>query len=451
MPNRALFTEIKERNRPEEQMLSVTITKGVVRQSALLEESSKKDSSNLDRSAYKLVQPGDIAYNKMRAWQGAIGASSFRGIVSPAYVVVRPRGASSSSAYFHELFRTPMFAKEAERWSYGITSDMWSLRSEHFRMIYVAVPPADEQSAIVRFLHHADARIRRYVGAKQKLIKLLEEQMHAIIHRAVTRGLDESVRFKPSGVEWLGNVPEHWEVSQLRRLVQPRRRLTYGILKPGEYDPSGRVMVRAQDFSFGWSTVDKMFRVSPAVEEPYARCRLRAGDLLFTVVGAGLGNVSVVPEWLDAANTSRANARISLDDTKVFPEFIELVLQGPLGRRQVEYYGKGSAQPVLNLEFLGAFTVLVPPVGEQQQILDATNVRTKAMRDAASRAHREIDLLRELRTRLIADLVTGKLDVRQAATQVPELDPAAVSLDELGEVSQDEKLAETHFEAEEVA
>src|SRR5262249_43067047 len=135
VPNRALFTEIKERERPDEQMLSVTITRGVVRQSALLEESSKKDSSNLDRSAYKLVQPGDIAYNKMRAWQGAIGVSSFRGIVSPAYVIVRPRDASSA-IYFHHLFRTPMFAKEAERWSYGITSDMWSLRPEHFKMIY---------------------------------------------------------------------------------------------------------------------------------------------------------------------------------------------------------------------------------------------------------------------------------------------------------------------------
>lgn len=88
LPNRALFAEVKDRNHPDEEMLSVTITRGIVKQKALLEGSSKKDSSNLDRSAYKLVRPRDIAYNKMRAWQGAIGASALRGIISPAYVVL---------------------------------------------------------------------------------------------------------------------------------------------------------------------------------------------------------------------------------------------------------------------------------------------------------------------------------------------------------------------------
>src|ERR1700730_5297362 len=93
MPNRALFAEVKDRNHPDEEMLSVTITRGIVKQKTLLEGSSKKDSSNLDKSAYKLGQPRDIAYNKMRAWQGAIGASALRGIISPAYVVIRLRNA----------------------------------------------------------------------------------------------------------------------------------------------------------------------------------------------------------------------------------------------------------------------------------------------------------------------------------------------------------------------
>lgn len=185
LPNRALFAEVKDRDHADEQMLSVTITQGVIRQSTLLEGSSKKDSSNLDRSAYKLVCPRDIAYNKMRAWQGAIGASEFRGIVSPAYVVVRLRQ-DNDPRYFHYLFRIPQFTKEAERWSYGITSDMWSLRPEHFRMIYCSLPPRREQAAIVRFLDHADRRIRRYIRAKQKLIRLLEEEKQIIIHRAVT-------------------------------------------------------------------------------------------------------------------------------------------------------------------------------------------------------------------------------------------------------------------------
>ena len=151
LPNRALFAEVKDCQHPDEEMLSVTITKGIIHQKALLTDISKKDSSRLDKSAYKLVQPRDIAYNKMRAWQGAIGVSDFRGIISPAYVVMRLRQERDFPRYFHHLYRTPHLAKEAERWSYGITSDMWSLRPEHFKMFYTPQPPPEEQATIASF------------------------------------------------------------------------------------------------------------------------------------------------------------------------------------------------------------------------------------------------------------------------------------------------------------
>lgn len=112
-PNRALFEEVKDQNHPDKQMLSVTIARGVISQEDLLSDTSKKDASNLDKSKYKMVQPGDIAYNKMRAWQGSIGASRLSGIISPAYIVQRPRHGVRPD-YMHFLLRTPAFAKEAE-------------------------------------------------------------------------------------------------------------------------------------------------------------------------------------------------------------------------------------------------------------------------------------------------------------------------------------------------
>ena len=214
-PGRAAFREVIERDKSDEQLLSVTIARGVVTQETLLQDSSQKDSSRLDKSDYKLVCPGDIVYNKMRAWQGAVGASVFRGIVSPAYVVQRPRFGSEPS-YFHHLMRLPAFATEAERWSYGIASDMWSLRPEHFKMIQFCLPPLGEQHPIVRYLDYVDRRTRRYVAAKRKLIELLEEEKQTIVNRAVSHGLDPNVRLKPSGVEWLGDVPEHWEVRRAK-------------------------------------------------------------------------------------------------------------------------------------------------------------------------------------------------------------------------------------------
>ena len=244
LPSRAIFAEINEQNQADEQMLSVTIAEGVIRQRALLQDSSKKDSSRLDKSAYKLVRPGDVAYNKMRAWQGAIGVSTYQGIVSPAYIVQRP-GDGANPLYFHHLFRTPAFATEAERWSYGIVSDMWSLRPEHFKMIHCCLPPLPEQRAIVRYLDHVDERIRRYVSAKEKLIALLEEERQAVIHRAVTRGLDPNVPLKPSGVKWLGDVPAHWEVRRLKTLAGIR----YGLGQPPRESTNGLPLIRATNVS----------------------------------------------------------------------------------------------------------------------------------------------------------------------------------------------------------
>src|ERR1035441_8071805 len=220
-------------------MLSVTITEGIIRQKALLTDSSKKDSSRQDKSAYKLVCPRDIAYNKMRAWQGAIGASELRGIISPAYVVMRLREERNLPRYFHHLYRTPHFAKEAERWSYGITSDMWSLRPEHFKMIYTPQPPPEEQTAMVRFLDHANGRLERAIRAKRKVIALLHEQKQAIIHHAVTRGLDHAVPLKPSGIPWLGEIPEHWEVRPLKQLLS---RMDYGTSENGRGEGRMRML-----------------------------------------------------------------------------------------------------------------------------------------------------------------------------------------------------------------
>ena len=198
-PARTIFGERKNAGHVEEPMLSVTIGRGVIPQADLLSSTSKKDSSNVDKSKYKLVEPGDVVYNKMRAWQGAAGGSKYRGIVSPAYIVMSPRDALTE--YMHHVVRTPQFAKEAERWSYGITSDQWSLRPEHFKMIRFPVPPADEQAAIVKYLAHANARIDKAIAAKRRLIALLEEQTSSLRHEA------------------LGESAGQWPVRRLKTLL----------------------------------------------------------------------------------------------------------------------------------------------------------------------------------------------------------------------------------------
>jgi type I restriction enzyme, S subunit len=420
LPGRALFEEVKERDRPDEQMLSVTITRGVIRQSTLLEGSSKKDSSNLDRSAYKLVCPRDIVYNKMRAWQGAIGASEFRGIVSPAYVVVRLRQ-DNDPRYFHYLFRTPQFAKEAERWSYGITSDMWSLRPEHFKMIYCSLPPRGEQAAIVRFLDYADRRIRRYIRTKQKLIGLLNEQRQAIIHRAVTRGLNHAARLKPSGVEWLGDVPERWTVVRLGRLVQ----LTTGFPFKSEgfsQNESDIRLLRGINIAPGRVRWETIVRWPIRERGDFSEYELAEGDIVLgmdrPVISGGVRVARIGPKDLPSLVLQRV-ARIR-PWSELDADFALLVLGGKNFADYLAPIFTGISVPHVSPEQIGAFRIAQPSLQEQLQIVSWVKEATATLEGSMRRVDEEIRLLREYRTRLVADIVTGKLDVREAAAHLPE-------------------------------
>jgi type I restriction enzyme S subunit len=449
VPNRAVFTEVKERDHPEEPMLSVTIRRGVIRQQALLADSSKKDASNLDKSAYKLVRPGDIAYNKMRAWQGAVGRSEYRGIVSPAYVVQRPHQ-RADSRYLHYLLRTPAFAKEAERWSYGITSDMWSLRPEHFRMIYTCLPSPAEQSAIVRFLNHADRRIRRYIRAKQKLIALLEEQKQAIIHRAVTRGLDPSVRLKPSGVEWLGDVPEHWEVKRLRH-VSPSVAVGVVVNPSSYFAAEGVPMLLGNNVLPGRFRLDRVARISDESNQTLGKTRLRSGDVVVVRVGAP-GTAAVVTDALDGCNC--ASMMIVRKGPAFVSEWLMYLFNSSVLRYQIDMVKYGAAQKQFNIGHAVDFWCPLPGVAEQQRIVEHLALQLDGFQRAAENVVRDISLLREYRTRLIADVVTGKLDVRDAAARLPdeaeEPEPAdeAEALAENGEEVDDAEANAVTEEAE---
>jgi type I restriction enzyme S subunit len=447
LPNRSLFAEVKDRNHPDEEMLSVTITQGVIRQRSLLADSSKKDSSNLDRSAYKLVCPGDIAYNKMRAWQSAIGSSNVRGIVSPAYVVMRLRD-DHNPRYFHELYRTPHFAKEAERWSYGITSDMWSLRPEHFKMIYSALPPREEQDAIVRFLDHANRRIERYIRAKKKLIALLNEQKQAIIHRAVSRGLDRNVRLKPSGIPWLGDVPEHWDVMRLARVIAegPKNGISPPIDERGTIESFSISAVRDSIVEVRAGDRKYISGNKEALERAY---RLLRGDVLL-VRGNGnirlVGKAGVVVHDMPGRVYPDLLMRVRLAPT-CLPRYLVVLLNCPIGRDQIETAARTAVGTFkINNQQVRHLCFALPSVPEQQKILDCLAEAVGPITTAAHQAGNEISLFREYRTRLIADVITGKLDVREVVAKLAE-EPEAET-ESIAESTMDE---DESSECEEVA
>ena len=164
---------------------------------------------------YKRVRPNDLVVNIMLAWNGSMGVSGFRGIASPAYCVYRFLS-GAHPWYFHHLLRSPDYKAYIKSESTGVVESRLRLYTDDLFRLHAPVPPLAEQRAIVRYLDYVERRIRRYVDAKRKLIALLEEEKQAVINQAVTRGLDPNVRLKPSGVEWLGDVPEHWEMVHVR-------------------------------------------------------------------------------------------------------------------------------------------------------------------------------------------------------------------------------------------
>lgn len=442
LPARALFDEIKLTGRESEPMLSVTIRKGVIPQSDLLSDSSKKDNSNLDRSKYKFVEPGDIVYNKMRAWQGALGLSNHRGIVSPAYVVMRPR--HGYGRFLSELMRTPAFAKEAERWSYGITSDMWSLRPEHFKMIFFPIAPADEQAAIVKYLRHAHSRIDHAIAAKHKLVALLEEQRQAIIHKVVTRGLDQAVPYKESGIPFLDEIPKSWSTKKLKSLISggPKNGISPQITEDGDLETFSLSAIRGGRLDVRPSDLKYVSRDSVTQPDDY---RLKAGDVLLV---RGNGNIDLVGRAAEVAedrpNSIYPDLIIRLrTKPEIDSRYLVMLINSPSVRRQVEVAARTAVGTFkINGENVKNLLIPVPALSEQIEIIEACEDRTKSIRLSINTSVREISLLREFRTRLTSEVVAGRVDVREIAAKLPELADDEIEGDE---VLESDEMLETKF------
>jgi type I restriction enzyme S subunit len=295
----------------------------------------------------------------------------------------------------------------------------------------ILLPPPSEQAAIVRFLDWANGRLERAIRAKRKVIALLHEQKQAIIHRAVTRGLDPNVRLKPSGVEWLGDVPEHWDVRRLRNLAI---QVTSGSRGWSSYAAdSGSLFIRIGNLTRGSIDLDltETVRVNlPAsVIGETARTRVAPDDVLLSIT-AFIGSVAVVPVGLGETYVSQHVACCRLAPGTVNARWVGYVLLSPVGRTHGALCMYGGTKQGLSLNDVRNHVVLLPPLSEQDALVERIETEVRETGATIRAAQREISLLREFRTRLIADVVTGKLDVREAAAHLPEETGEPEPLDE---------------------
>ena len=419
-----------------EQLLRVSQFTGVTERKRA-GEGDEPDTRSESLIGYKCVEANDLVVNIMLAWNGSMGVSSFQGIASPAYCVYR-FSTPAQPWYFHHLLRSPTYKARIKAVSTGVVDSRLRLYSDALFRLEALLPPLPEQTAIVRFLDHVDRRIRRYIRSRQKLIKLLEEQKQAIIHRAVTRGLDPDVRLKPSGVEWLGDVPEHWEVRRAKAVcsaIIDCKNRTPNAIDDGHYLVVRTTCVRDGRFDAagGYLTDEKNFRIWTARGAP------QHGDVFFTRE-APAGEACLVPERADLCMGQRM-MYLRPNPELLDSEFLLHNIYGPLTRTYVELATNGSTVGHLRLDQVYSLPLLWCPLEEQRAIVRYIKDSTTAIGHARVTAEREISLLREYRTRLIADVVTGKLDVREAAARLPDDTEDTDSLDDFEPESIDDEAA----------
>jgi len=399
----------------QEELLTVSSARGVVPRRSTSVTMFKAKSY----VGHKLCWPGDLVINSLWAWARGLGVSSHHGIVSTAYGVYRAK-IDLNPRFIHELVRSTPFHWELRVRSKGVWISRLQLTDDSFLGSPILLPPLPEQDAIVQFIEYVDRRIRRYIRAKQKLIKLLEEQKQALIHRAVTRGLDPDVPLKDSGVEWLGEVPENWEVRRVKQCACTISKGTTPSTEGREILHAGTVrFLKAENITNHGVQDAPLYYIDEDTDRVLSRSRLCLGDVLFVIAGATLGKTSIVSKGILPANTNQAVAFIR-PNSIVDPRFLEFWLQSPRIKEQIWLNAVQAAQPNLSMANLGEFACPLPSRSEQDTIVRHLEDVMASTDATITRANREIELLNEYRTRLIADVVTGKLDVREAAASLPD-------------------------------
>ena len=368
---------------------------------------------------YQIVEPGNVIIRPTDLQNDQtslrVGQSEHRGIITSAYLCLEARG-DMNAAYAYALLHAYDIQKVFYSMGSGLRQNLdWS----DFRRLPIPVPPPEEQDAIVRFVRHLDLRVNRLLKTKRRLIDLLNEQKQAIIHRAVTRGLDPEVRLKASGVEWLGDVPEHWKCLRSRyvyREVDVRsirgEELHLSMTQDRGLIPSDQLSVRR------------------LVSESYAGGKIcHEGDLVLNRLKAHLGVFALAP----STGVISPDYSVFRPIQKLEPKYFELVYRTPACRVELRKRAKGIVQGFWRLytDDFYDIAVPVPPQKEQTSIVRFLDEELSALNVAGIRANTEIDRIREYRTRLVSDVVTGQLDVR--GLDLTEMEEAAVGLSDVAE------------------
>jgi len=410
-----LVDERVEKGYPDEPLLTATQSRGVIPKA---DYGSRTVEAQKDLHLLKLVEPGDYVIS-LRSFQGGIEYAHVRGIISPAYTVLQPKR-DVRRGYYEHFFKSADFINSMTLFVTGIREGQ-NIDYVRLSRAYMPVPPPEEQDAIGRFIRQLDQRVNRLIKTKRRLIELLNEQKQAIIHQAVTRGLDPTVPLKPSGIEWLGDVPKHWEVVRFKNRVGFQE--GPGIMA-ADFRDAGVPLLRISCVKTAEVTLHGCnFLDETMVARRWNHFKVRAGDYLLSA-SASSGEVSMVTEVAEGSIPYTGLIRLWARRDSTDMRFVAVYISSHPFQGQI-----GAAKSGVGIEHFGPthlkrMWIALPPKLEQEAVVNWLDQELEPITSAVQKANAEIDLIREYRTRVVADVVTGQIDVRHL--NIPDLDVSSV-------------------------
>ncbi len=388
-----------------EQLLSVSQYDGV--------RESKEESRSESLKGYKMVAENDLVINIMLAWLGGLGVSSYNGLVSPAYCVYKMTD-EQDPRFLHYLYRTPLYLAEFARRSSGIVPSRWRMYTDDFGQVLTILPPLPEQRAIVTYLDRVTGDIDRAIEESQKMIDLLNERKQIIIQHAVTKGLNNNAKLKYSGVEWIGEVPEHWGVEPFGK------HFTFGkglpITKANLQEEGIAVISYGQihaKFNTGTSLTSSLVRyVSPKYLDTNPQSLLRTNDFIFAdtsedIEGSGNFAFNDFDDKIFAGYHTVITRPIDL----IYPKYYAYLFKSKAWKNQIQTLVNGVKVYSIGRRILKMASLLIPSEDEQREIVRVLDKKTSDIDKAIDNITNQIALLRERKQIIINEVVTGKVKV----------------------------------------
>lgn len=372
----------------------------VYREYGVILKKSRDDNHNVessDLSNYKVVYKDNLVLNKMKMWQGSLGVSKYNGIVSPAYIVCKIVDESLNVRFLHFLLRTAKYKTYYNQYSYGIRVGQWDMHYEDLKNMKVYIPPLTEQEQIVRFLDWKVSEINKLIGIKQKQISRLTELQKAVINETVTHGLNKNAPMKFSGVEWIGNIPSHWHINKLKRVTTVRN-------EKGIYEPNitNRYIGLENVKSYSNDIIATLSEYDESVQSICCK-----GDLMFSKLRPYLAKVIIAP--YDSFCTGEMLIISSFDGDM---RFLRYLMLHESFINSVDSSTYGAKMPRANPNYILNMQLPIPQIDEQREIANYIDEKTLKIDNVVKKQLQIIAELQELKSSLISDVVTGKIDVR---------------------------------------